>query len=612
MNDIDMTDKTWTPFNTYCTVFDGQGHTISGITVKETAKDGQNYGLFVKKLSNAHGGRQFGRIKNLTIADSSITVTADTAVTANIGGLAGYSDRANVENVTLKNIDITANGNFAATSYVGGIVGNAAWAAYNSADISISEWMQQYIGCQIDKESSITSDSANVQIGGIVGAFTGETTTTFINCSVAATISGKNKVGGMFGSITSRGRDFTISGCGFYGKITSGTVVGGMVAYTESFGHILNSTVTGSLNGDTVDKFCASAAAGKTVYQSKNSDGTLTVKGDKAISIYCQTRPTAAGHDLRVILLADLPKLDAYKALNVTIAFFQNDNTPIKSMTAPLDGSEAGYKLYKTVIANGETYTSGEDNAIFGQVITDIPNGAYGYFTVSVTDTDNNIVAEGSTKKVENSLEGKTFYFLGSSVTYGSASNGKSMVEFIAERNNCTTVKDAVSGTTLVDNGTDSYVQRLINSTVFDKNAKVDHLIVQLSTNDAANSLPLGSISTSKNLEDFDTSTIIGAMEYIICYAKETWDCEVSFYTGTQYFNDKKVNHYVKMIEALYELSDKWDIGIIDLFFSPAMNSVNYFDYTLYMSDTVHPNVKGYEFWWTPVFEKHLSSYEYN
>lgn len=55
---------------------------------------------------------------------------------------------------------------------------------------------------------------------------------------------------------------------------------------------------------------------------------------------------------------------------------------------------------------------------------------------------------------VENSpLAGKQIIFLGSSVTYGASSKGVSFADYIGVRNDCEIVKEAVSGTTLVDNG---------------------------------------------------------------------------------------------------------------------------------------------------------------
>ena len=204
-----------------------------------------------------------------------------------------------------------------------------------------------------------------------------------------------------------------------------------------------------------------------------------------------------------------------------------------------------------------------------------------------------------------SNIKGKTFFFLGSSVTYGYAAGGVSFVEYIEQRNECTCRKEAVSGTTLVDNGESSYVQRMIKN--FKKNEKCDHFICQLSTNDASQNKPLGSISQSTNLDDFDTSTIYGAMEYIICYAKQTWKCPISFYTNTYYEND----NYKKMVKALYELKDKWGIGIIDLYNNEEMKSVSESDYSKYMADNIHPTSAGYLEWWTPVFEEYFQNFDY-
>lgn len=203
------------------------------------------------------------------------------------------------------------------------------------------------------------------------------------------------------------------------------------------------------------------------------------------------------------------------------------------------------------------------------------------------------------------SLEGKTFMFLGSSVTYGSASGGMSFVDYIQQAyKTATCIKEAVSGTTLVDNGDSSYVQRMINN--LDTTIQVDHFICQLSTNDASQNKPLGTVSNSKNLEDFNTQTIIGAMEYIICYAQQTWGCHVSFYTGTKY--DSAL--YERMVNALYDLRDKWGIGILDLWNDEEMNAVSEANYKRFMSDAIHPTAMGYKMWWTPKFIEHLEKYE--
>lgn len=205
---------------------------------------------------------------------------------------------------------------------------------------------------------------------------------------------------------------------------------------------------------------------------------------------------------------------------------------------------------------------------------------------------------------VENSpLSGMNLCFLGSSVTEGAASLETSFAEYIAVRNNCTYVKEAVGGTTLADNDKTSYIQRMLHN--IDPNAQFDAFICQLSTNDASNAIPLGEISSSRNLEDFDTKTVLGALEYIIVYADTTWHCPVVIYTGTQYDSPA----YGKMVEQLLKLQEKYEIGVIDLWNDAEMNQVSEEDYKLYMFDGIHPTQAGYLNWWTPKMEAYLYDY---
>ena len=179
---------------------------------------------------------------------------------------------------------------------------------------------------------------------------------------------------------------------------------------------------------------------------------------------------------------------------------------------------------------------------------------------------------------LENSpLEGKRICYLGSSVTLGLYSMDVSFADYISYRNGCEYVKEAVSGTTLVDNGKTSYIQRMKNNIGTDE--KFDAFVCQLSTNDASKEMPMGELSSSENLEDFDTQTVTGAMEYIIVYAKQTWNCPVIFYTGTKY--DSK--QYQQMVDVLFELQDKYGIGVIDLWNDEEMNDVSEKEYEVYM-----------------------------
>lgn len=81
--------------------------------------------------------------------------------------------------------------------------------------------------------------------------------------------------------------------------------------------------------------------------------------------------------------------------------------------------------------------------------------------------------------------------------------------------------KEVASGTTLVGDDKKSYIQRMLS---LGQSTKVDGFVCQLSTNDATKNKTLGEISEGYELQDFDAQTITGAMEYIICNAKQIWN----------------------------------------------------------------------------------------
>lgn len=219
--------------------------------------------------------------------------------------------------------------------------------------------------------------------------------------------------------------------------------------------------------------------------------------------------------------------------------------------------------------------------------------------TANLAGNDTAYSIDNVTSVNNNPLENKKLIFLGSSVTYGAASKGVSFADYIGKRNNCVVVKEAVSGTTLVDSGVNSYIKRLRGI----KEADADIFICQLSTNDATQKKEFGEISSSKNIEDFDTSTVAGAIEYIIAYAQGKWNCSIVFYTNPRY----KSEAYGKMVELLMQIKDKWNISVIDMYNDEEFNSISDEKYTLYMADSIHPTQAGYLEWWTPYFEKELN-----
>ena len=205
----------------------------------------------------------------------------------------------------------------------------------------------------------------------------------------------------------------------------------------------------------------------------------------------------------------------------------------------------------------------------------------------------------------EDPLSGKTILWIGSSVTYGAHAGGHySMVDAVQALHPALVCeKYAISATTLVNTGEDSYVGRLKR---IPRTKTPDLIVVQLSTNDATTNKPFGEISDSTDIADFDDSTIAGAIETIIAYARDTFNCPVAFYSGSYCVKE----NYPEMVDLLLKIQEKWDIGVIDLFNNPDMTAIyDTEQYWTYMFDDVHPTRAGYVEWWTPVIDAALVEY---
>jgi lysophospholipase L1-like esterase len=216
-------------------------------------------------------------------------------------------------------------------------------------------------------------------------------------------------------------------------------------------------------------------------------------------------------------------------------------------------------------------------------------------------------------------------YWLGSSVTLGMCSEEYAVADYIAAQHDVTCIKEAVSGTTLIDAdagwGKKSYVYRLQNSTNFSKEQKIDAFVCQISTNDAKseNVDNWGRLTSLKatNIDAFNVKTTLGAMEYIVAYVEQTWDCPIYFYSGSYFGNtgergssNPKGSDYAKLVQKTRDLAEKWneiegyEVRVIDLFNDEEFNNITDEQYGAYMKDPIHPYKRGYVEWWTPAFEK--------
>jgi len=196
--DIDLDGKEWDPIGNYLAfegVFDGNGHTVSGIKIQYTTPltgTPQSYfGLFSQAIRGAV-------IKNVTISDSAISVKS--SGTANVGAVIGRISGASVENC-----HATATVSVSGPGSTGGIVG----MSYTDGAIS---------GCT--SAATITGIGDSASAGGIVG----HTTSPVVSCTNSGSVTSEDAAGGIAAVGTS------MTDCVNTGTIHAVDQAGGIVA----------------------------------------------------------------------------------------------------------------------------------------------------------------------------------------------------------------------------------------------------------------------------------------------------------------------------------------------------------------------------------------------
>lgn len=126
-------------------------------------------------------------------------------------------------------------------------------------------------------------------------------------------------------------------------------------------------------------------------------------------------------------------------------------------------------------------------------------------------------------------------------------------------------------------------------------------LVVQLSTNDFSQNVPLGTVSISTSPEAFDKTTVTGAIEYIIAKVHEVSpDTKVVLYTCPLTPGWGTYTEYGRYIQTtVEELSVKWGnmMQVLDLY------NAQYTKISAYMQgDGLHPTKMGYVQLFVPNF----------
>jgi len=244
---LDLAGREWSPIggdhtSPFSGVFDGRGHTISGLTVNQPEKD--NQGLF--------GYVMFGSVRNLSLAE--VQVQGNWSVGALVGSLV-FGDEVR---------NCTANGTVTGTEAVGGLVGYAIVGTLshclNQATVSGKASVGGIVGLQIQTQTQHVINLGSVNggvpyyggIGGIAGLLQGANS--LDQCINYGSVVGYHSVGGIAGSAV----HYEVSGTPHVSNSTNyGTVItigdqyaastGGIAGYNAGF--LTNCSNHGGVSG---------------------------------------------------------------------------------------------------------------------------------------------------------------------------------------------------------------------------------------------------------------------------------------------------------------------------------------------------------------------------
>ena len=280
----------WVGLTMFQGIFDGNGNTISGLYLNESANC---KGLIFKSLGCT--------VKDLTIDNSYIKANG------HVGAIIGSIDNGATSTTVISNVKVTNTTINGTSTYVGGLVGGAWYALYAEnvmvqATITGTTQVGGLVGSEGDTDSTvevnnaivnadITGSTANSKtyVAGLIGNTKADTTIT--NVFVNSNITGGQKTGGFVGEATSGTLSIT-------NAVTLSTVDGGAIKHVGG--------MVGCLNGSTSNTFTNCISAG--VLNATHSQAGMVVGFDWATSATftnCYVSKDITGTDTIAAIAAD-------------------------------------------------------------------------------------------------------------------------------------------------------------------------------------------------------------------------------------------------------------------------------------------------------------------
>ncbi len=325
----------WTPIgnstNQFKGVFDGAGHTVSGVYINDSTATNQGLFGFIGYNSATGAG---ATVKNVGVVNSAITASQY------VGGVVGYDGYGTVDNCY-------STGSITADWRVGGVVGVGG---YN---------------CVVKNSynESTVIGSTNGYAGGVVGIFSGQNGIIY-NCYNTGSVSGgSTNAGGIVGDTSNNGDIAgSITNCYNTGEVSSaglkGTIVGSNEYTVQNCYWLSTLSVANALgfNRGAAATNCASFSGSDTAWTLDNASAfTLTTAGAASVEV-------AAGASLVTALNAWADTADYHK-WRAAASTSENGGYPIYVLQVTYNGNGA---TGGSVPTDSTAYDSGDTATVLG------------------------------------------------------------------------------------------------------------------------------------------------------------------------------------------------------------------------------------------------------
>lgn len=378
-DDIDLSSHYWIPisfepYNAFSSLkLDGQGHTISGMTVNNQVKAG----LF----GYLRGSSCY--VQNLTIKGANISGST----TEYAGFIAGHIRISDVNDCTVEDSKCELTGS--STLYMGGVIGRGEYTVLGRTlntnkviNTKLIANRQNVIGGGIIGSITSSSDGngsylnfydchssvdiscgSNSHVGGIIGKVEADTKLIYLNyCSSSGTItsSGSNSCGGLVGinsgsieanscvsamSITGQSGDIG----GLVGRVESGTYTNFLNSFSSAYLYTTNGANIGGLVGSVRAGTCylTSSTYAGTIFGITQNGGAIVGYMPSDISQTIKNDHTFNGvvYDRSLCNLPAVRNVDGFTEAEITnkkSKELASDEDPYKSLLmAPIDARTA-------------------------------------------------------------------------------------------------------------------------------------------------------------------------------------------------------------------------------------------------------------------------------